>query len=55
MSLPKGPWDDLRRRVEEILGLPCGSTNPHWKPPSPEEATKRLVEDIENSLRNLRR
>lgn len=48
---PKGPWDDLRRRIEEILDLPRGSTDPDWKPLSPIEAAKRLIEDIENFLR----
>ena len=51
MPLPKGPWDDLRRQIEEILGLPPlppKSTSPDWKPPSPIEAAKKLFEDIEN-------
>ena len=26
--LPMGPWDDLRRNVEEALGLPSGSSRP---------------------------
>ena len=26
--LPEGPWDDLRRQIEDLLGLPKGSTNP---------------------------
>jgi len=48
---PKGPWDDLRRQVEEILDLPRGSTSPDWKPPSPTEAAKKLFEDVEDFLR----
>ena len=55
MQLPKGPWDDLRRNIEEILDLPCGSTNPDWKPPSPVDTTKKIIEDVENFLKNLRR
>lgn len=51
MPLPKGPWDDLRKQIEEILDLPRGSTDPDWKLPTPAEATKRLIKDIEDFLR----
>jgi len=51
---PKGPWDDLRRRVEEILDLPRGSTNPNQKFTSPVGPVKKVIGDIENFLKNLR-
>jgi len=53
IELPKGLWDNLRRRIEEILDLPRGSTNPDWKPPSPEQVAKEVVKDVENFLRRV--
>jgi len=53
--LPKGPWDDLRRRIEEILDLPRGSTNPNGVLPSPIETIEKTIKDIENFLRSIRR
>ena len=50
MPLPKGPWDDLRRQIEEILDLPRGSTNPDCKLLSPAEVAKKLIGEIENFL-----
>ncbi len=37
--LPKGPWDNLRRKVEGTLGLPTGSTDPN----------SSIIEDLEKS------
>jgi len=53
--LPEGPWDDLRRKVEQVLGLPNGSTNPNsgfkWDLPSP----PRFMKEVEAVLKNLLR
>ena len=37
--LPKGPWDNLRRRVERALDLPPGSTDPN----------SSIIEDLKKS------
>ena len=50
-TLPKGPFDDIRRQVEEILDLPKGSTNPNGNFPSPVETIEKVIKDIENFLR----
>ena len=50
IPLPKEHWDNLRRRIEEILDLPPGSTNPDCKLLSPAEVAKKLIEEIENFL-----
>lgn len=48
---PKGPWDDLRREVEKVLGLPRGSTNPHVDLPSPLDLTRKVIVKLEDFLR----
>jgi len=53
-TLPKGPFDDFRRQVEEILGLPYGSTNPDGKFPSPVKTIEKVIKDIEDFLRERR-
>ena len=51
MLLPKGPFDDLRREVEEVLDLPRGSTDPNRRTPFPVEPIEKVIKDIENFLR----
>lgn len=48
---PKRPWDDLRREVEKVLGLPWGSTDPSQRLPSPLDFTRKLIVKLEDLLR----
>ena len=47
---PKGPWDDLRREVEKILGLPPGSTDPRVGFPPLNLLMGKLVVKVEDLL-----
>ena len=53
-TLPKGPFDDIRRQVEEILGLPKGSTDPNGNFLSPGETIEKVIKDIKDFLRERR-
>ena len=55
MLLLKGPFDDLRREIEKVLGLPNGSTTPNsgfkWDLPSLPNFMKIVRAELESFVR----
>jgi len=47
---PAGPWEELRRTVERLLGLPPGSSDPAARAFDPLEAVRKDAQRFERVL-----